>query len=61
MGGMYLIYFYSKRIRETYMTHTSWKIIKREESMCDEIKENLVINRKKRVKQNLKDLGEIVW
>ena len=30
------------------MTHTSWIILKREEDMCDERKESLLTNRKKK-------------
>ena len=32
------ILLFQKNIRETYMKHASWRILKREENMCDERK-----------------------
>ena len=43
-----MTFFYSKRIEKTYIAHTSWKILKRKENICDERKENPITNRKRK-------------
>ena len=45
------------------MTHVFWKILKIKDDICDEIKGNLITNRKrkKKIYQNFKDLSEIIY
>ena len=42
------------------MIHTSWQILKRRKSMCDERKESLTTNRKRK-KKNLEKFQGFEW